>query len=744
MYIDEALNKIIFDFHLDKYYPHYRNMYEAEKILKNIIENIVRNNKRVIFVGDDKTGIAFVRHLSKDCPNIHFVHYNRDDRTLHNLSEIEWDEYEEIYLISYYKAEYVERWFRTKGIKARWIYDIFERGGVFFQREFFVFGKENMLPLVDEKVRTYSNRGYVEAMQCELYIQQSKYRNTDDSMIKRIALEKCLFLVICMRNFVLVEEYMLLLSEEDKQYIYLWKKISDLLAEIRAKVHNRKQRDIVLYWLDCMSYGDESDIKYLTNIMKDSVVFEEAYTNVGYTISTLRAMFLGKRDIDDRGYRISQITRNNSSVIQYLEERGYRIKIYSGILDENFPAEYSSEQFYLIHLEPFSKKLWDMMSDMLQEEQKTLYIVHAMETHGPYLSSRICDANIKDNNERYRLARQEIDEQLGFYDAMVNRGAFRIYMSDHGRSQVALERYHILFAVYHETLEAKKIEEMFSLLDFEKVLRQIIQDGKIEEHELRREYVEIGNLDWYNKEFIIKLFEKKTDLSMIFFGMKGIIDKQNVYLHYRTGQEWLQRREDAALSAPVLFYIGQDDICEPTLLMKYRKLAGEYPDDIVNDEKFIYSHYVYALYNNMLQHNNMNRRVDVINQLLNDYPEQSIAIRMGGNTSMVLYQILSKENRRKIWGFVDSNEICLCSRLSLPILSVDQIDRLSNIGIKAILMPSYLHSQMLRKESEMYPEDIDVLDIYDCLNRNGIECRSEFYKVSGTEEDYDVGFPVDI
>lgn len=48
-----------------------------------------------------------------------------------------------------------------------------------------------------------------------------------------------------------------------------------------------------------------------------------------------------------------------------------------------------------------------------------------------------------------------------------------------------------------------------------------------------------------------------------------------------------------------------------------------------------------------------------------------------------------------------------------------------------------------KEESEKLPIDIDALDIYDCFTENGIECTEEFYKVRGTNEDYDVGFPFD-
>lgn len=38
MDINAALHEIIFKYQLDRYYPHYRNMYHAEKILTDVLE----------------------------------------------------------------------------------------------------------------------------------------------------------------------------------------------------------------------------------------------------------------------------------------------------------------------------------------------------------------------------------------------------------------------------------------------------------------------------------------------------------------------------------------------------------------------------------------------------------------------------------------------------------------------------------------------------------------------------------
>lgn len=654
------------------------------------------------------------------------------------LRDIDWKKYEQIYLISFYGTEHVKRWFRLHNIRYQWIYDIFEEKGIFLQREFFALGQKDMFVLfdVDKKMHTYS--GYEGGLQCELYCQKNTYENTDNYHTKYIALEKCLFITLYMRNFIAAKEYASLLSVDDEKYRNLWVEIQELLNAIRGNIKKRQQKDIILYWMDAVSYGDESEMPYLRSVMEKSIVFENAYTCVLYTHPTLRTIFLGKKDMDDHTYNITNITWENSPVVRLLRENGYDIKVISGTLDKYFPAQCTSDQYYQIY-DPASMKLWDMLSNMLKQEEKTLYIVHCLEAHYPYLSCKMEDNNYMEETERYKLSRQELDEQLAFYDVFLHEEAYRIYMSDHGQSF----EYHVLFNIYHKTLEPRKIDGMFSYLDFYVVLKQIVTAGSIEEAEFVKEYVEIGFLDYYNARDIGRVFREKTEFPSHYFGYTGIIGKEYIYLRYSIGKEWLRKRNDILLGIPSLFYDCESDICEPGLLPYYRELAGEYPVDIIEDDKFRFTRYLYALYYNIMKHNDISKRVDILNGLLNPYPENSVGIRMGGVHSMRLYYLLSKENKRKIWGFIDNSDECICSNLHLPIIRPTQIEELTNIGVKAILLSSYVNLDMIRTESALWGKSLDVLDIYDYLEKNGIICKKNFYAVEVTDEDYDIGLPFD-
>ncbi len=746
MDINEALNEIIFKYHLDRYYPHYRNMYEAEKILRAVIREIQQNKKKALFVGDDKSGIAFVRNISRDYSDIQFLSYDRNDRTLQNLDIINWNEYDEVYLISFYGAEYVERWFRLHHIQYQWIYDIFERNGLLLQREFFAFGKEDLYPLVEtNELSSHTRYGWTESLLCELYCEQSKYCNAGNVITKRIALEKCLFLTIYMRDFVKAQEYISLLSKEEESFKNAWAEIQALLDAIQRIVSSRQQEDIILYWLDAIPYGDEKIMPYLQKIMKAGITFENAYTYITNTNPTLRALFLGKRDIEDKGYLISEITRENSPVIKFLEEEGYNVRIVSGYFWDKFPCQYIAERFYMDWYNPASMMLWDMLGDMLLQERKTLYVVHAMDAHAPYLNNHINDINVFERKERYRLARIKLDEQLEFYESFLNNKVIRIYMSDHGQADVVQQylNFHVIFSIYKRTWTPGRINGFFSLLDFGKILKQVVMYDDIKEEEFIKEYVEIGRMDRYNHRYIGKIIKDKKGLSTTHFGYTGIIDKEYIYIRYKMGKEWLQKRENIPMCNPLLVYDCDADVCEPALLPKYRSLAGVYPREIDLDEQFKATGYLYAAYDNILKHNDMDRRAAIINGLLADYPEHSVAIRLGGYHSAMLYYILSKENKKRIWGFIDNSEGCLCSKLHMPIIAADSVEELKKAGIKAILLSSYINLDFLRREAENWYGNMDVLDLYDCLDKNGIRCTDNFWVIKGASEDYDVGFPFD-
>lgn len=741
MNINEELNRIIFKYEIDRYYPHYRNMYRAEKVLRRIIKELTVNKEKAMFVGDDPKGIEFIKNIVRDYTGICFFQYDGKDTELHSLESVSWDDYPGgIFLISFYGAEYVERWFRLRRISCRWVYSIFEKEGIFLQKEFFAFGKPDGIILVDKDRRAHVRSSYTGTLQCELYVQKSRYGNEKDYEMRHIALEKCLFLALYMKDFTAAKDFASLLFETDRKFEQLWEEVEGLLDKIKRELKKSKQENIVLYWLDAIPYGEEDNMPYLSSMKNKSVVFENAFANIAQTASSLRAVFLGKRDIDDGAYKISAVTEENSPVLQLLRGRNYNIKIISGILNWRFPYSCTSEQFFMDLFEPSSMKLWDMLYHMMSGAGKTFYLVHAMEAHDPFLSSRVDDNNCMDKEEMCRAAQLELDRQLAFYEGFLNGTDFRIYMSDHGKG--IYQKFHVLFNIYQEGIHAKRIKGMFSLLRFYKVLEQIVTKGGITEDELTEDYVEIGNLDRYDRNDIGKVLRKIRPLEEMDFACKGIVDKNNIYWHSALGKEEVFSRKEVPSYNSLTFY-GRDEN-ETEELLRYRELAGEYPINVREDEKFRYSKYLYRLHDNLKKRNsNMAEYVRMINGMLEPYKERSVAVRMGGYHSERLYFSLSKENRRKIWGFIDNDGGCRCSRFSMPVVSIERFKELSDSGIEVIMLFSHNLLNRLREEAEMWPADIEVLDIYETFAEKGMACDKSFYTVLAEDEDYDVGFPFD-
>ena len=163
MDINTEINEIIFKYHIDQYYPHYRNMYEARRILRNVVQDIVDNGQQAVFVADDETEIELIKCMSKDYSGICFLSYDRSDTKLNQLEDIRRQDCGHVYLLSYYGAEHAERWFRMHHIKYEWVYDLFERGGYFCKDPFMLWARRiyilclyrilNMYPVMDGQNR---------------------------------------------------------------------------------------------------------------------------------------------------------------------------------------------------------------------------------------------------------------------------------------------------------------------------------------------------------------------------------------------------------------------------------------------------------------------------------------------------------------------------------------------------------------------------------------------------------------
>ena len=97
------------------------------------------------------------------------------------------------------------------------------------------------------------------------------------------------------------EKYQKQLSDVgDLSVTKAWAEIQALLTEIRDRLHNGRQSDIV--WMDAVGYYTGQDMPYLQRQIENGISFENAFTVTPRTNPTAQTLFLGKTLIDDELY----------------------------------------------------------------------------------------------------------------------------------------------------------------------------------------------------------------------------------------------------------------------------------------------------------------------------------------------------------------------------------------------------------------------------------------------------------
>lgn len=119
-------------------------------------------------------------------------------------------------------------------------------------------------------------------------------------------------------------------------------------------------------------------------------------------------------------------------------------------------------------------------------------------------------------------------------------------------------------------------------------------------------------------------------------------------------------------------------------------------------------------------------QVGIVRDLFDSFPNNGIAIRMGGLHTKRLLSLIGKENRKKIDMIIDSNPNCICKDEGYPIVELERISELDYIRI--VVLSSAKNRNMLLNESKIYPDTVKVIDIYQFLEENKCICLDEFFK----------------
>lgn len=735
MDIDDKLDEIIIRYALDSGYPRYRKNIRAREIILGLTSAWSDGRKVICIATGQEDVLRFRMFVEKS--DVQFVICNekgvfgkewRDIYDTNALDSVNLDEADECWIISFYGAGQVGLYLRRRGIKYTDLYDYLAFCGINFDAPWQDFvkdhtarwGSENSQP-VDPKI-------------FELYDQRQKYLAAPKSPLGMMHLKNAFFLALSARDFILAEK---IAGDADDSKTgsaikKAWHDTKKLLDDIKATLSKRHQRDILMFWLDALPYDDACRLPFIESVMRSGVCFDNMYTVTPYTHSTLKTLFCGKKAVDDASYRWDTIGRENSIVLNELERNGYIFRDMMGRWRQ-FTSETKTDKYHKF-FSAASECLWETLRGLLLSDGNSIFgITHiTAEAHAPSFFTGIDDADVLDPYKRRKGALEALDRQLCFYLGFMPRDTIKILMSDHGRSDFNT-RFHVIFTIQSENIRSRRIGEICSYIDFHKILSQLLENGDVDEKNLIREYAEVQDLDYYNGAYIARLIRNKKPVSISLFGYHGIVTKENIYIRFNNGQEWLVPNDNTRLEPELLQQ--ESDICDASLLPYFRRLVHADSMTVADPEKRKYSAYIYKIYENAAGYNR--KKLCLINQFFESLPRR-VAIRMGGNHTLQLCRILTAKNREKIVGIIDNNPKCISSRLGYPIVKIAEMDFSKT---DAIVLSSYIFLDALRKEAACYPKKVIVADIYQYLSEHGMKFDGDFFKFIARENDYEVGFP---
>ena len=748
--INKELNNIIIKYQLYELYPRYSDVIASKKIIKNLtntwkdtdsIACIVMGESNEKMYLDEvhflevmsaykKNQIDFYRCLSKDNNNLFVNFYNWEAYDFSVLESVVWDGYSHIYIISNQGENFAGVWLRKHNIKFESLCDILCENGC----KSIPAGMEHYEFVPDKREsRFFYKNSQTTPMQWEYYEQSIKYITCDSKILKDICAKKCFFISLMLKDFLHAEKWLKRISEENdshERYCEAWQSVQSLLKDISIRLQMRKQKDILAVWVDHTLYEDIDMMPFVSSLKEKSIWFENIFTLTGYTRETLRGLFTGKKLIDDMTGKISSINLSNSPVLRSLEQNGYRIQILLSGFRTMFPWKYRAKESVYLFVQT-SELFWDSISLLLESCCPGFILLPIEETHPPYVSLEMNAKNAFSEALRAKTAYEATDGQIQFYTNMLGENATAVIFSDHGgygngNLGKFWPRQQVFLSVYGKRYRPKKIKNLCSSIDFYKIMDSIARGDDIREEELSHDFVEIQGVPIVSNRMQIEgngiLPQAAPAFWPPFRGYKGIVTDEYIYIFFAGGHEWLSRRDK--IQPRLSWYVRPDDICNPKLLPEMREKAGidfgHEPSDYGPSSPFYLA--TQEAYEKNYAYNE--KKLKMFNFLITILPEYSVALYLGNMASHEMYLALSLENRKKIVGIIDAEDICACSDLNVSIFKLEEA---AGRGVRNIIVSSRTLPGELNSFLDKQAQGMKALGIYGWFEVNGYHTKHNFY-----------------
>ncbi len=735
MDIEMHLNEIIQKYDIDEHMPFFRQSIKA----KLVAENLYKSLRNVVLVGNTKTDLKWFNF--NICRGMAEEILVADD----NYEMLEKYDKSNICLlfVSYYDRNSTMVKLLQLGLRVIDLYDELENKGLFFSGNFYDIYQETY-----HDFRTGKNTRDVIFFDINaLFFEHRRRFELENNLEKQQKfLEQMIFDCVYARDFLTLKKYIDLYvekfsGEKVEKYLSFYKEIEEILQQIKLSLRERGKKDCIMIWLDALEYGEDMNMPFVNGLNNSALVLQNVYTVTPYTGQTFKTLFAKSRVVEEESYKITKISKKNSKLLAELEKRNYKF-LYYGTLDllENFHMANHLYSFY----GSFTQIYWDIIRDIMNSstDDKLFCVLHEdFQTHIPYVSMGItgdqysyrepwpgyhADKIICD--KQALESREYVDRQLEFWSKLLPDKMFKIYMSDHGHTFWG--KYHCIFKVQQMSVMPQTCNSLISYYDFDKLVLQILDYAKVDDTQFQNDYVIVQDSDYYNKEFIITNIRKKNMPHMDLVGYQGVVTKEDMFILYNDGTETYHK-----------FY---NDECMVTndRLNYLRGITSKKRIDISKEEMFKYSFLMQKIIQRCENRTKkiQEKKVSIIKKVFDDILDSDIlAIRGGGIHSIRLLMLLDETSRKKISYIVDRDIECYAGKLGIKVISPEKIN---DYNINKIIISSFDYRYIWIEECKSNSQ-IQVIDLYDLFEREGIMCQKEFYKLEFAECDF-AGIDVEI
>lgn len=551
MDIDKELYILIHKYNLDIEYPEYYQKILIKELINDLFNSFDDNNICSLYCGGFHTLMLYDILDEKNRKKIKYIIDEKSDKT---VKYNEWiyikpncipeKKIDKIIISSFIYETEIKLLLTREGYEWISIYDWLREKGVFLTTAFYEY---------QEKSFTYM----------DLFILRNMYKKTKNYKI----LEKMIFACLMIRDFISAFQYIELYIQSEYtdflKYINFKNELNKLLEEIKGFLDQRKEKDIIINWIDGVNYNDARNMQIIGD--KDGVYFSNAYNVIPYTGSVMTSMMTGQYELVSSASRKDCYNQNNCILIKELKRKNYEFLYlgYRNMLRNRFDDEYlfrynseiRQEIKDALYIGTSTFLQWEIMNCLINSQKPMCLIVHSMiETHLPFRYTDVEHIEMGDifRNSRWDSFFEErysggvcfIDKQLMWYKQFYNN-AIRIYMTDHGpgidRKNYEDDRTHIALKIYG--IKKNKDEyRLFSLVNFWKLLVYCI-DETIDYNDLFSDYIIHEALNIYDEngqKTIIDWLDnndKRKTHARRYLMYRAVRTHNDLYVEYLAGEK---------------------------------------------------------------------------------------------------------------------------------------------------------------------------------------------------------------